>query len=102
MHAYMPEPLKKMFASHHTNVERIPYFDDPTRIENQTKIDWHDYKFMEYEAHRKGLAEQGERVVLKHFDAILQKAIYAANGYDGYLSDRVSLFRSVKDIRHPE
>jgi hypothetical protein len=84
------------------DVGRVPFFDQSQGVKVGKK-DWHDHEFMDYEAHRKGLGEQGVRVVDPEvFDEPLRKAIYAANGYDGYLSDRVSLFRSVPDLRHPE
>jgi hypothetical protein len=84
------------------DTNRVPFFELLT-IDNVTKKDWQDHAFMDYEAHRKGLGEQGVRVMdPKIFDETLRKAIYAANGYDGYLSDRISLFRSVPDVRHPE
>jgi polypeptide N-acetylgalactosaminyltransferase len=68
----------------------------------QIKIDWHDYVFMKYEASRVGLGEQGGEVKLDHIDKALQDAMYHANGYDAYISDRVSLNRSLPDVRHPE
>jgi hypothetical protein len=67
---------------------------------SRRKIDWHDYKYMEYEAGRRGLGEQGESAVLTMVDSELKQLIFDANGYNGYLSDQISLNRSLLDTRH--
>jgi hypothetical protein len=79
---------------------RSTYFDVSNR--SREKVDWHDYQFIEYEAKREGLGEQGKAAVLSRVDEILRKAIYHANGYNGYLSDQISLNRSLSDTRHPK
>jgi hypothetical protein len=84
------------------NNKYTSFFDDPNRNKEGIKIDWHNYKHIAYEAQRKGLGEQGREAVLKKVDDVLQKAIYHANGYNGYLSDQISLNRSVADTRHPK
>jgi hypothetical protein len=70
--------------------------------QSREKMDWHDYKFMEYEANRTGLGEQGKEAVLTKVDGILKNATYHADGYNGYLSDQISLNRSLPDTRHPK
>jgi polypeptide N-acetylgalactosaminyltransferase len=97
----VPEHFQTVFEIGE-NVKRVPFFDDPNTNRERIKIDWHDYAFMKYEASRVGLGEQGEKVELNPIDKILQDAMYHANGYDAYMSDRVSLNRSLPDVRHPE
>uniref|UniRef100_A0AC35TYG2 Polypeptide N-acetylgalactosaminyltransferase n=1 Tax=Rhabditophanes sp. KR3021 TaxID=114890 RepID=A0AC35TYG2_9BILA len=69
------------------------------------KKDWHDYAAMEEDAKRVGLGEQGKPVATSNNDPQIKKerdALYRVNGYDAYISDLMSLNRSIKDIRHPE
>ncbi len=66
--------------------------------------DWQDYEVMKKDKVRTGQGEQGKPVVLPR-DTETQKLedqIYRVNGFDGLVSDQISLNRSIKDIRHPE
>jgi hypothetical protein len=93
----LKQDLASLFQNHAGNGTKRDY-------QNQTreKMDWHDYKFMAYEANRTGLGEQGKEAVLTKVDAILKNATYHADGYNGYLSDQISLNRSLPDTRHPK
>jgi hypothetical protein len=76
------------------------FFDDPLKNQDRIKIDWHNYAFMNYEASREGLGEKGEAVdtdLLQH--KVEQNLLYVANGYNGYLSDVISVNRSLPDNR---
>lgn len=66
----------------------------------QIKIDWHDYKFIEAEKLRTGTGEHGEPASLPHGLDSERKQLFDQNGFNGLLSDRIALNRSVKDIRH--
>jgi hypothetical protein len=80
----------------------VSYFDDPNKAKRAIKIDWHNYDDIKDEAKRTGLGEQGKNAVLDKVDETLKKAVYHANGYNGYLSDQISLNRSISDTRHPK
>uniref|UniRef100_A0A0N5CHB2 Glyco_trans_2-like domain-containing protein n=1 Tax=Strongyloides papillosus TaxID=174720 RepID=A0A0N5CHB2_STREA len=70
-----------------------------------SKIDWHDYKQMKADMKREGNGEQGKAYAVSHGtanDKKLQDQLYRANGYNAYISDMISVNRSVKDIRHPK
>ncbi|KAL1130306.1 hypothetical protein AAG570_013244 [Ranatra chinensis] len=66
-----------------------------------SKIDWHDYHFIEQELRRKGNGEQGKPATLPpHFSAEEKEKLYKTNGFNALLSDFISLNRSIPDIRH--
>ncbi|CAH2062765.1 unnamed protein product, partial [Iphiclides podalirius] len=64
------------------------------------KIDWHNYKQIDYERRREGIGEQGLPAKLPLSDAQLEEQLYSVNGFNGALSDRIPLNRSLPDIRH--
>ncbi|KAJ8725219.1 hypothetical protein PYW07_016177 [Mythimna separata] len=68
---------------------------------NLERIDWHDYKQIEDERKRVGIGEQGKPATLPPTDADLEKELYSVNGFNGALSDKIALNRSLPDIRHP-
>lgn len=49
-----------------------------------------------------GPGEQGAAVILSAEEEKLKDELYKANGFNGYVSDKISLDRALKDIRHPE
>uniref|UniRef100_A0A3B5ML81 Glycosyltransferase 2-like domain-containing protein n=1 Tax=Xiphophorus couchianus TaxID=32473 RepID=A0A3B5ML81_9TELE len=61
--------------------------------------DWHDYETIRRDATRSGNGEQGKPFPLTDADRVDQA--YRENGFNIYVSDRISLNRSVPDIRHP-
>ncbi|XP_077963027.1 polypeptide N-acetylgalactosaminyltransferase 10 isoform X1 [Gasterosteus aculeatus] len=61
--------------------------------------DWHDYEAIKRDASRSGNGEQGKAFPLTEADRVDQA--YRENGFNIYVSDRISLNRSVPDIRHP-
>lgn len=66
------------------------------------KIDWNDYEFQAAERARTGIGEHGVAASVPASKAQERKTLYDQNGFDGLLSDMISLNRSVKDIRHKE
>uniref|UniRef100_A0A3P9JEE2 Polypeptide N-acetylgalactosaminyltransferase n=1 Tax=Oryzias latipes TaxID=8090 RepID=A0A3P9JEE2_ORYLA len=61
--------------------------------------DWHDYEAIRRDATRSGNGEQGKAFPLTDADQVDQA--YRENGFNIFVSDRISLNRSVPDIRHP-
>ncbi|XP_064607959.1 putative polypeptide N-acetylgalactosaminyltransferase 10 [Liolophura sinensis] len=66
------------------------------------KIDWHNYKQIAEEEQRKGPGEQGQAVILSPEEEAKKDALYRVNGFNAFASDKISLDRSLKDIRHEE
>lgn len=66
------------------------------------KIDWNDYKFLGLEKARAGIGEHGVASSVPASQEHERKMLYDQNGFNGLLSDMISLNRSVKDIRHKE
>ena len=82
------EPLSSFFRHKH-NAELI-------------KVDWHDWKFIEEERRRVGPGEGGAAFDEISEDEIeLSQRIFDENGYNGLISDKISVNRSVADLRHP-
>ena len=58
---------------------------------------------MAYESQRKGPGENGNAVILTDEDEIsLNEKSHLENGFSGIISDKISVNRSVPDIRHNE
>lgn len=55
---------------------------------------------MAAEKARVGPGEQGKAYIMTDGDSNLQRQMFNANGYDGYVSDQIAIDRSVNDIRH--
>ena len=78
------------------------FFRRPRNIEN-IKIDWHDYKFIDNEVRRVGPGEQGQPVTeVEPDEEDLNQRLFDDNGYYGLISDKISVNRSVVDLRHPK
>lgn len=71
--------------------------NDLNKIE---KIDWHDWKLIEAERKRVGLGEHGQGAYLSWYPES-SKVINDTHGYNGYLSDKIALDRSLIDLRPP-
>lgn len=65
------------------------------------KIDWHDWDLIEQDELRDGLGERGKATYLLDYP-LSSKLINETFGYNGYLSDKISLKRSLKDLRPEE
>lgn len=72
------------------------------RLKNYSIKDWHDYDFITYEATRKGLGENGSKVILVNEEEIKKnQKVLDVEGLSGYISDLISINRSLPDVRHP-
>lgn len=49
-----------------------------------------------------GPGEQGTAIILNAEEEKEKDKIYRVNGFNGFASDKMSLNRALKDIRHPE
>ncbi|XP_047989942.1 N-acetylgalactosaminyltransferase 6-like [Leguminivora glycinivorella] len=64
------------------------------------KIDWHNYIQIVQDEKRTGIGEHGLAASLPSSEASLEESLYAVNGFNGALSDKIPLNRSLRDIRH--
>jgi polypeptide N-acetylgalactosaminyltransferase len=76
------------------------FFNGEVRNPDHIKKDWHDHEFIEYEKKRVGIGEQGKPEFVREDEKEEETKLYKRNGFNGYLSDKISLNRSVPDIRH--
>jgi hypothetical protein len=82
--------------------QAIPQYIKKQTPDEDGKIDWHDYAKIGEELKRTGPGEGGTGVQIPPAEESKKQAIYAVNGFNGYASDKISLDRSIRDIRHPE
>ncbi|KAL4720061.1 hypothetical protein ACJJTC_016883 [Scirpophaga incertulas] len=94
----VPEvPIQDAHIAPPVNDKKFDYF-----IPISTKkIDWHNYTQIEYERKCEGIGEQGMPAHLPKSDSKLEEKLYSENGFNGALSDKIPLNRSLPDIRHP-
>ncbi|CAO1392457.1 unnamed protein product, partial [Diamesa tonsa] len=70
-------------------------------VTNYEMMDWHDYEFMNYEASRRGPGENGTAVFLTDPSEIeLDNELYKIEGLSVVVSDKISVNRSVPDVRN--
>ncbi|KAK5608312.1 Polypeptide N-acetylgalactosaminyltransferase 10 [Crenichthys baileyi] len=67
-------------------------------VDGLRRVDWHDYETIRRDAARIGNGEQGKPFPLTETDRVDQA--YRENGFNIYVSNRISLNRSLPDIRH--
>lgn len=82
---------------HHTG----SFFNGQPKNIHKKKIDWHDYDYIKFDEKRTGLGEQGKPASLKKEEEEMEDKLFKRNGFNAFLSDKISLNRSVPDIRHP-
>lgn len=71
----------------------------PETKEYQVK-DWHDYKFMNYEANRAGPGENGAAVNITEPEEMkINDALREIEGLNVFVSDKISVNRSLPDVR---
>ncbi|XP_034746748.1 polypeptide N-acetylgalactosaminyltransferase 10-like [Etheostoma cragini] len=66
--------------------------------DGERRRDWHDQEAIRRDSSRSGNGEQGKAFPLTDADRVDQA--YRENGFNIYVSDRISLNRSLPDIRH--
>ncbi|OBS59941.1 hypothetical protein A6R68_08930 [Neotoma lepida] len=67
--------------------------------DEQKLKDWHDKETIRRDAQRVGNGEQGKPYPMTDAERVDQA--YRENGFNIYVSDKISLNRSIPDIRHP-
>jgi polypeptide N-acetylgalactosaminyltransferase len=78
----------------------VHFLQKAVAVADHIKIDWHDHKLIEAEAKQKGIGEEGKPAFLSVEDNDKKEELYKVNGFNGLLSDRIALNRSLPDIRH--
>ncbi|XP_064553984.1 N-acetylgalactosaminyltransferase 4-like [Drosophila montana] len=79
--------------------ETVKMFTLPTPVGERR--DWHDYEAMAADKLRSGLGEHGLPAAIEDpAEKTLEEKEYRRNGFNGYLSDRISVNRSLPDVRH--
>jgi len=68
---------------------------DPNRL-----IDWHNWTQISIEGERVGPGEQGKPVQIPTEEEKEHQDLFRSNGFSGYASDKISIHRSVPDIRN--
>lgn len=101
MRAFVDRLRGRAVDVHSLHPAKKDFFSSDRNVENKL-IDWHDYEFMEKERQRSGLGEHGVAAKLSADLEEKRVEIFNQNGFNGLLSDMISLNRSVADIRHKE
>lgn len=69
----------------------------------RARKDWHNYQLYAEEDKRDGIGEHGVGYQLEDAENDeLRDKLFSENGYNGFLSDMISVNRSVADIRHKD
>lgn len=70
---------------------------------NYDRKDWHDYAFIAYEKSRIGPGEHGQPVTLTDPKEIEEnEKLKQSDGLSAVISDKISVLRSVPDVRLPQ
>ena len=94
------KPAEKLIRTYQSHFGTGSFFNGQRNI-NNNKIDWHDYAMIKIELARHGTGEQGKAESLDPSEKSLEDDLFKRNGFNALLSDKISLNRSVPDIRHP-
>uniref|UniRef100_A0ABI7WVA7 Polypeptide N-acetylgalactosaminyltransferase n=1 Tax=Felis catus TaxID=9685 RepID=A0ABI7WVA7_FELCA len=78
----------------HNQQKKIFFLGDGQKLK-----DWHDQEAIRRDAQRVGNGEQGRPYPMTDAERVDQA--YRENGFNIYVSDKISLNRSLPDIRHP-
>lgn len=80
------------------NIQKIDRSNYPNVV-NFEKIDWNDWDFIKYEKARVGLGENGTGVTLNDpKDIEMNQKINEEEGLSGWISDKISVNRSLPDF----
>lgn len=98
-----PIVLPLMSADDFHYVEPRDSFFKYKRNKLGLKVDWHNRTLMQIEKHRQGPGEHGLAYALEDSDDIeLNNKLKKDTGYFSVVSDKISVHRSIPDIRHEE
>ncbi|RLW03014.1 hypothetical protein DV515_00006834 [Chloebia gouldiae] len=86
--------LKQHSEAPYVRQKKDPYFAD-----GQRKKDWHNKEAIRRDSERVGNGEQGKPYPMTDAERVDQA--YRENGFNIFVSDKISLNRSLPDIRHP-
>ncbi|XP_055598864.1 N-acetylgalactosaminyltransferase 6-like [Uranotaenia lowii] len=93
--------LKNSIYLRYTGVAE-PFFNGVPRNVDGSKVDWHDYAYLERESARTGPGENGTLVILEDAEDIKQnEKLFTQNGYYAVVSDMIAVDRALNDLRHP-
>ena len=81
----------------HVGIENIK--EDSIPDPNQL-IDWHNWTQIQQERERVGPGEQGKPVQITPEEEAHHSDLFRSNGFSGWASDKISVHRSLPDIRH--
>lgn len=82
-------------------IEPLNSFFRQTRTSNETR-DWNDYRWMKEERTRFGYGEHGLKTYRDTESPAVEEALMQENGHNALVSDKISLDRSVPDLRSVE
>ncbi|XP_035788753.1 N-acetylgalactosaminyltransferase 4-like [Anopheles albimanus] len=73
------------------------------QLMSMDKIDYHDYQQLALDRERVGPGEQGKAATLSpaESESEQRQKLYLQNGFNALLSDKISINRSIADLRHP-
>ncbi|XP_027794439.2 polypeptide N-acetylgalactosaminyltransferase 10 isoform X4 [Marmota flaviventris] len=86
--------LSFFFKGSHNRPKKTVFSGDGQKLK-----DWHDKEAIRRDAQRIGNGEQGRPYPMTDAERVDQA--YRENGFNIYVSDKISLNRSLPDIRHP-
>jgi len=72
-----------------------------SRIDPNSLVDWHNWTQIKLDSERVGPGEQGKPVQVSSAEEKSHQDLFRANGFSGWVSDKISLHRAIPDIRHP-
>jgi len=75
--------------------EKAEIHHDPMEL-----IDWHNWTHIKIESERVGPGEQGKAVQISPGEEKQNNELFHSNGFSGFASDKISLDRSIPDIRN--
>uniref|UniRef100_I3MCH7 Polypeptide N-acetylgalactosaminyltransferase n=1 Tax=Ictidomys tridecemlineatus TaxID=43179 RepID=I3MCH7_ICTTR len=87
-------PIRPSPAGSHNRPKKTVFSGDGQKLK-----DWHDKEAIRRDAQRIGNGEQGRPYPMTDAERVDQA--YRENGFNIYVSDKISLNRSLPDIRHP-
>jgi len=82
----------------HVGIENI---QEDSKVDPNRMIDWHNWTQIKLESERVGPGEQGKPIQIQPAEEMAHQDLFRANGFSGWVSDKISLSRAIPDIRNP-